>query len=108
MAEEYNPWIGERVSKAWETAIKCFLDGDWYDAYGVINLMCQHADIVPKTAINILGYATRAGALQKRGQYIPMNRRQLRKSSRIRDGREFRLHPDGLPDPWHPDCKDES
>jgi hypothetical protein len=107
MDGEYNPWIGARMSIAWQTAIDCLIDGDWWDAYRIIQMMCRRADIVPKTATNILWQAANAGALQKRGQYVPMNKRQLRKNSRTRDGREFRLHPEGLPDPWHPDCKDE-
>jgi hypothetical protein len=102
-----NPWRGERMSMAWQTAIDCLIDGDWHDAYDLIQMMSRRADILHATAAAILTTAAREDALQRRGKYIRRNQRQLRKLKVKKDGREFRLHPEGLPDPWHPDCKDE-
>jgi hypothetical protein len=107
MIDNSSPWRGERLSIAWQTAIDCLIDGDWWDAYRIINMMCRRADIVPSTATSLLHQAVRAEALQRRGKYVPMNKRSRVYGTKMIDGREFRLHPEGLPDPWHPDCKDE-
>lgn len=107
MPEEYNPWIGKRISIAWETAIACLIDGEWHDAYHIIHMMCHDADVVPITAANILREAVKAEAIQRQGKYIPIRKRQRKGADKMKDGREFRIHPEGLPDPWHPDCKNE-
>jgi hypothetical protein len=107
MSWEYNPWRGERISIAWQTAINCLIDGDWWDAYHMIQEMSRRADILPKSATNLLHQAVKDEALQRRGKYVPVGKRLSVYGTRMIDGREFRLHPDGLPDPWHPDCKDE-
>ena len=89
------------MSIAWQTAIDELIDGEWHWMHDVTEEMSARADVLIKTSNNIIHTAVRATALERRGVY---NGRRKRID---KDQREIRLHPDGLPDPWHPDFKDE-
>jgi len=95
---DHNPWIGEKMPKAWEQAIHILSDNDWHGLSFVSNHMAASADILPTTAKGIIYAAIRSGAIERRGRYM-----HRRKRTSNHDEREIRLHPDGLPYPWHPD-----
>jgi hypothetical protein len=59
--------------------------------------MSKKADILPKSATNMIGEAVSEGVLQKKGKYIPVKKRGKYSGSMLReedhDGRWIRLHP---------------
>lgn len=79
---EWNPWGGERISKAWIEAIAILKDGEYHDFADLIPLMSEAGEILTKTAANMLHSAVLNNVLEKQGHY----------NSQTKRGRMVRFH----------------
>ena len=91
------------MSIAWEVAIEELSEDEWHNIPALVLRMADKSGMLPRSCMNILYEAKQDEAIQIKGKYIPHKRRERSND----DGRKVRIHPDGLPNPWHPDCKDE-
>ena len=66
MAENWNPWIGERVGRAWRAALEQLEEGEWRGAPALLAVMVDAGPIEAKTAENLLRHGHLWGALLER------------------------------------------